>query len=78
MQVIVRKWGDGLGIKLPKDISEKFDLKDGKQVDININQILENKVKSNSNELQILLDKITPENNHNEIDFGGNIGNESW
>lgn len=77
MEVFVKKWGNSLGIRIPKIIANDLSLKDGLKVEI--------KDKNGSiiispinNELNELLAKITPENIHSEIQSGQSIGNETW
>ena len=34
METIVKKWGNSIGIRIPKHIAKEFSLKDGSLVDI--------------------------------------------
>lgn len=77
MEVSVKKWGNSLGIRIPKIIANDLSLKDGLKVEI------EDKngsiiISPINNELNELIAQITPENIHAEIESGQSIGNEIW
>lgn len=77
--VKVQKWGNSLGIRIPGPYAEQLNLKDGSEVELLLvdqEVILRPKrIKPNLNDL---LSRITPENRHQEIDFGVPEGNETW
>lgn len=77
MEVFVKKWGNSLGIRIPKIIANDLSLKDGLKVEIKDidGSIIISPI---NNELNELLDKITPENIHSEIQSGQSTGNEIW
>lgn len=61
----LKKLGNSLGIQIPTEIIEKLDLKQDSEVKINISLKTERKFT-----LEELMDQVTPENQHKEIDFG--------
>ena len=79
---VVRKWGNSIAVRLPKDAARKFGLRDGVTVRI----IEEEKTKSLSLRplhaheytLEELASKITPQNRHEETDWGAPRGKEVW
>ena len=78
MSTIVKKWGNSLGIRIPKTIAQKLHLHSGSQVELDmINQRI---VITKSNlELDLLLDRIDSTNCHHEkFTDDSNVGNESW
>ena len=78
MSTIVKKWGNSLGIRIPKTIAQKLRLHSGSQVELDmINQRI---VITKSNlELDLLLDRIDSTNCHHEnFTDDSNVGNESW
>ncbi|MBM2814559.1 MAG: multidrug transporter MatE [Ignavibacteria bacterium] len=78
MQTVIRKWGNSLGVRIPKVFSEKISIRDGSTVDIEIkNHTLVIKPKDKI-ELKDLLLKVTEENIHKEISYGKPEGNEVW
>lgn len=73
----VQKWGNSLGIRIPKAIAVKVGLEEGSEIELDIeegNLIIKPKSKS----LDELLSQITPENLHSEIPTGKPEGRESW
>ncbi|MCD9020604.1 AbrB/MazE/SpoVT family DNA-binding domain-containing protein [Cohnella silvisoli] len=71
----VQKWGNSLGIRIPKALALKVGLKEGSEVDLDIEDgHLIIKLKS----LDELLAQITPYNLHAEVPTGEPQGRESW
>ncbi|MBN1700162.1 MAG: AbrB/MazE/SpoVT family DNA-binding domain-containing protein [Spirochaetales bacterium] len=74
----IHKWGNSLGIRIPATIVKDLSLKNGSLVDITEEAdniiIRPEKMK----ELDDLLNLITDENLHAEIDFGEKEGDEIW
>jgi antitoxin MazE len=78
METIVRKWGNSLGIRIPNAIVRELSLKDGSFVDIKDKGkeiIIRPKEK---NKLSEILDKISEQNIHGEVETNGPVGNEVW
>jgi antitoxin MazE len=65
----VQKWGNSLGVRIPKVFLNKIGVSEGFFVEINLedNHLILTPQKTN---LDALLAKITPENCHNEGFFG--------
>lgn len=77
MNATVQKWGNSLGVRIPQRIAKQFDVVNGSKVEIMVTEqgiIL--KPVDNDPTLEELLARITPENRHEEIDFGGPVGRE--
>ncbi|MCK5201926.1 MAG: AbrB/MazE/SpoVT family DNA-binding domain-containing protein [Spirochaetales bacterium] len=78
MEAKIQKWGNSLGIRIPINMIKGLSLRNGSIVDIDEESdrlIIRPKEKPN---LDDLLDAITMENLHSEIDFGNVEGNEVW
>ncbi|HBT19942.1 MAG TPA: AbrB/MazE/SpoVT family DNA-binding domain-containing protein [Peptococcaceae bacterium] len=77
MQPRVQKWGNSLGIRIPKSFAKKVGLKEGTPVDFYIEDgaIVVRPVKY---DLETLLSQITPENLHEEIVIESPVGREIW
>jgi antitoxin MazE len=79
MTTKLQKWGNSLGIRLPKILAKEAGLEEGTKV----NLILEDgkvvlvPVKAKET-LEDLVARITPETLHGEIDFGKPKGREVW
>ena len=78
MAIIVKKWGNSLGIRLPKKIAKLLHIDSGTEVDVSVRD-KEIIIKMHQSELDTLLDKITPSNIHNETwEEGWPKGKEIW
>lgn len=72
----VSKWGNSLGIRIPRIMAEQIDIAEGEPVELIIedNHLLIQKVYT----LENLLKQVTPDNIHSEIDTGTAVGKEIW
>lgn len=79
MKTKIQKWGNSLGVRLPKSITEEKALRAGTGVSIMIinNQIV---IEPREGELSLesLLDTVSADNVHKETDWSQNQGNEVW
>lgn len=73
----VQKWGNSLGIRIPQVCAENCELFDGATVDIYV-QDGKLIIRRNKETLDELLQKVTPENRHEEIAWGEAMGSEAW
>lgn len=76
MHIHVTKWGNSLGVRIPRVLANKIGIHEGTPVDVSIqdHRIVITKELS----LKSLLNQITSENIHKEIQFGPSCGEESW
>jgi antitoxin MazE len=78
MPVKIQKWGNSLGVRIPKNIIEKVNLRENSEVEIDSSDgaivILPAKKEYS---LDSLLEQITKNNLHSEEDFKTE-GNEVW
>ena len=76
----IQKWGNSLALRIPKVLAEEVHVQDGASVDMTIEDgRLVIAPKSNITEsLASLLERVTPENLHGEVDFGEPVGREVW
>jgi antitoxin MazE len=72
----VTKWGNSLGVRIPRAMVEQMGIVEGEPIKILIqdNHILIQKTLT----LNSLLAQITPENIHSEVDTGPAQGKEIW
>jgi antitoxin MazE len=78
MNVAVKKWGNSLAIRIPKDIARSLSMENNTIIEMNIERdklVIKPKVKTN---LESLVSKITFKNLHGEINTGERVGNEEW
>lgn len=71
----VQKWGNSLGVRIPKAIAIKVGLEEGSEIDFDVedDKIF---IKRKSQKLDDLLSQITPDNIHREVYTGYAIGSE--
>lgn len=77
MQTKIAKWGNSLGIRIPKWMAEKAGLAEGIPVVLEVEQdaiIIRKKVYS----LETLLSHVTSLNLHTETETGRPVGKEMW
>jgi antitoxin MazE len=78
MTVALKKWGNSLALRIPKDISSTLAIDDSSIMELTVNDgVLILKPKTNTR-LETLVSQINKENLHQEIDIGKSVGNEEW
>lgn len=80
MQTKIQKWGNSLGLRIPKLFAGDTGVRDGSIVEITIKngQLIVNPVRRKKCNLNDLVSKITSSNIHDEIDWGDPVGREVW
>jgi antitoxin MazE len=76
----VQKWGNSLGIRIPKALAQEVGISADSEVKIlaRDGKILISPIKQRSPSLRQLLSKVTPANLHSELDVGRAVGKEAW
>lgn len=79
MKTKIQKWGNSLGVRLPKNITEQKALKAGTGVSVIIknNQIVIEPIEEEMS-LESLLSSVSKANLHVETEWSGVHGNEIW
>lgn len=79
MKTKIQKWGNSLGVRLPKNITEQKALREGTGVFVVIrdNQIVIEPADEDSS-LDTLLASVSAENIHAESEWSEARGNEVW
>jgi antitoxin MazE len=79
MVTAVKRWGNSLGIRIPKAIAQQLNISDGANISINVNNdLIEISKVPQKMTLKDKLQSITPENLHSEVSTGTPVGNEIW
>lgn len=78
MRVTVKKWGNSASIRIPAPVLKAARVEIDDPVDIREEngRIIVEPLRPSSYDLAELIDKITPDNLHDEIDFGPPVGKE--
>lgn len=75
----VAKWGNSLGVRIPKAVAKEVGLDEGANVEVKVsgrNLVLAPTRREYS--LNELVAAITPKNRHGKTDWGAPVGNENW
>ena len=80
MQVKVQKWGNSLGVRLPRDIAKSARVTNGSVVDV---RLVQGKIelkpqRTPKYDLKTLVAGISPANRHRETPTGTARGREVW
>jgi antitoxin MazE len=80
MRVQVKKWGNSASVRIPAAILAAAALSVDQSVEITVEEgrIVIEPIKAPHYELDRLLDQMTPETFHEEVDFGPPVGQEVW
>ncbi len=80
MIATVQKWGNSLGVRIPKPLAEDASLKEGVSVQMLVQngRLVMQAQKAPKYQLSALLKTITRNNLHKEIDTGSPVGKEVW
>jgi antitoxin MazE len=80
MVATVAKWGNSLALRIPQHIAKKIQLTEGAEVDLVVidgNLVIKPRLRKRYS-LEELVDAITPENLHSEVETEVAVGNEAW
>ena len=79
MTTQVAKWGNSLGLRLPKSVAVEAGLDDGDKVEVTVrNGVIVIRPARPKYALDELVARVTPGNRHRETDWGKPAGNEAW
>ena len=75
----VTRWGNSLAVRIPRSVAEQLRLQEGSEVEMAVTDgrlMIEPRARTHS--LDELVERITPENRHDETEWGGPQGAEVW
>jgi antitoxin MazE len=75
MRVTVSKWGNSLGLRIPRGLAEDAQLADGSTVDLRVES--GRLIVERLDELEDLLAQVRPENIHGDAFAATPVGNEA-
>ena len=80
MITTVQKWGNSLGVRIPKPFAAGKNLREGTRIDMREekDRLVIVPIKHPEFSLDNLLKGVTKANVHNEADFGESQGREAW
>lgn len=80
MQTKVQKWGNSLGLRIPRSFAAEAEVEEGSTVDLSVQNgsLLVRPLRTRKYALRALLKKVKPRNLHREIKTGKRVGREAW
>ena len=80
MVATVAKWGNSLAIRIPQSLARQVCVVEGTEISLSVvdGALVIQPIKQKRYSLEELVEAITPENVHAEIDSGAIVGNEVW
>jgi antitoxin MazE len=80
MIATVRKWGNSLGVRIPRPVALDAAIGEGTSVDMRVRdgQLVITPAKKAKVQLSVLLKGVKSTNVHREIDTGTPVGGEVW
>lgn len=79
-QTKVQKWGNSYGVRIPRDVARHLGVEPGSPLNVEMEDgaLILRTPKQDKSELDTLVAQITPDNRHEEIDWGEPRGQEIW
>jgi len=76
----VQKWGNSLGLRIPKSFAKDAGVDEGSPVNISIegDRLIVQPIRPSKYELKDLVSLIREDNLHEEIPTGARVGREVW
>lgn len=76
----IQKWGNSLGLRIPKSLAEDAGVEEGTEVDVTIegDRLVIERVRPVRYALKDLVSEIREDNRHEEIPAGKPRGREVW
>lgn len=80
MRTKIQRWGNSLGLRIPKLLAEESGVYAGTEVELSVEDgdIIVRPARSIRYRLKDLLEEISDENLHGEVDTGEAVGREAW
>ena len=80
MQTKVQKWGNSLGLRIPRSFAAEAQVEAGVTVDLSVEdgRLLVRPLHVRKYALSRLLRKVSPRNLHGEVSTGRRVGREAW
>jgi antitoxin MazE len=75
----ISKWGNSLGLRLPKSVAQEAQIDAGDTVQVSVdNGAIVIRPSRPRYSLHELVSRITPKNRHGETGWGRALGDEAW
>lgn len=80
METKIRRWGNSLGLRIPKSFAEEAGVDAGSTVDISVRDgaLVARPLRPRMYDLRALVEMIDDENIHEIVETGPPVGREVW
>lgn len=80
MRVQIKKWGNSLAVRIPKPFAADAGVREGSVVDVSVSEgrLVATPIRGRKPRLKDLLDNVTKQNLHAQVDWGPAVGREAW
>ncbi len=80
MQTRIQKWGNSLGLRIPRSFAQEVGVGAGSEVDLSVQDgdLVVRPARRRTYRLKDLLRRVTAKNLHEEVDTGEPVGREVW
>lgn len=80
MKTKIAKWGNSLAVRVPQPFAEEVGLEEGTEVDLALDggRLVLTPTNGRRWSLERLVERITPDNRHDEAEIGPATGSEVW
>ncbi|MBI2761560.1 MAG: AbrB/MazE/SpoVT family DNA-binding domain-containing protein [Chloroflexi bacterium] len=80
MKARIQRWGNSLAVRIPRSVAEDGGMENGTLVELSVadGSLVITPIATPSPTLEELVDQITPDNVHGEVDWGHAVGRELW
>lgn len=80
MRARVGKWGNSLAVRIPRAFAEEIGVDEDTEVEMTVTDeaLVVAPVRVRRYALENLLERVTEENLHDEVDTGRSVGREAW
>jgi antitoxin MazE len=80
MQTRIQKWGNSLGLRIPRSFAAEAQVEEGATVDLSVEDgwLLIRPLRVRRYSLNVLLRRVSRRNLHGEVSTGGPLGREVW
>ena len=77
MKTVIRTWGNSLAVRIPKAFAVHMGIDAGKEVELSLERNGLH-IGCVGQDLNALLEQVTPNNLHGEVQTGSAVGREVW
>ena len=80
METRIKKWGNSLALRIPKALAKEAGLSYELPVELSLveGKLVIAPIEPHKLDLEAMLDQITEDNLHSEVNFGTVVGQEVW